>query len=388
MNNYPSFKIDLPSNLKKRALANVEDALNNGQFYSGKYVKACEEQIKNFLGARYVFCTSSGSSALESCAYALRKKYNLGTVLIPMNTFVATSAAFERLGFNIQYYENNFDKVMFDGLNAFDPDAVGIVVVDLAGRIPENLPELIEEAHKRGLWVCEDACQAYGSSLESKKAGTFGDISALSFFSTKVVSSGEGGAVVTDNPDLATMVRMYRNFGKDEEWVSYHYAEGWNCRMNEFGAAVLLPQLEDAQEIIKNRNEIEQWYRKHLTGGCVQYPRDPIEKKFYFNGYKVFFYLCPKVNKEEFIERCRAEGVNFQGNVYDWILPEQPIYRQKRIVFNEEWRKPLKRMFCLPAWYGMTENEVILISSAITRALENMSKKEEVKNEKSSGNRR
>lgn len=370
----PSFKIDWSPDMRETALNNLEDVLSSGMIAAGKYVNRCEEWIKERTGIGYALMMSSGSAALEACAYALREKHGLGKVLIPANTFIATALAFERMGFEIDFYRNGILNVNFEIPDGY----VGIVVVDLGGTIPEDIYDLIEEAHERGMWVCEDAAQAFGSSLNGVQAGWFSDIAIYSFFATKVFTSGEGGAVVTDNEDLAERVWMYRDFGKEERWVSWHTAKGWNCRMNELGAAVLYAQLIYFDNILKARAGIRNKYREELSSVAgIFFPPVPFVPHL-FNGYKTMMFLDPMIDKDRFIERCKELGVKFQGSVYEWVLPdEQPIYHHKLPVAGE-WAYDWKRMVCLPSWYGMKYYHIHRVIDAIKQAAEEEMNEEDI----------
>jgi len=367
---YPSFKIDFPLNIKKRIKSNLDDVVESGRFSSGKYVNKCEALIKDITKSPFVFAVNSGSSALEACAYALKKAHGLGKVLIPENTFIATALAFERQGFEIQFYENDIGNV-FENENELK-DCIGLVVVDLGGIIPLDIKEVVKDAHKRGLWVCEDACQAFGSSLNGKSAGTFADIGALSFFSTKVFTSGEGGAVITSNPVYANLVNMYRSFGKSEDWVTIHYEKGWNCRMNEFGAAVLEPQLANFNKIISDRQRIMRVYYNEFPE-MDDYDLNLLVGAFDmdYNGYKIIGFLNEALDKDRFIELCKKDGVNFQGNVYDFVLSEQPVYAigVSRSIWEGSWEENLKRMICLPCWFGMSKKEIYDVVKIIKKNL-------------------
>lgn len=358
-----SFKIVLPAILREKAVSNVKEILDSGMFASGKFVRKCAELIQTNLNIDKVHMMSSGSAALEACAYTLKKRFGVGKVLIPANTFIATSLAFERMGFKVEFYSNGIDKIDFDIPKGY----VGIVVVDLGGEIPSDIEVFVEKCHDRGMWVCEDACQAFGSFLGEKQAGTFGDIGAFSFFATKVLTGGEGGAVVVNNPEDDYFVGMYRDFGKESPWVSYHKENGWNCRMNEFGAAILEPQLIYYENIIYDRGLTRLRYRQLLdkTDGLELLPAPT--QKHWFNGYKVIAFLNPSTDKNDFLTAC--EGIKFQGAVYDLILPEQPVYFNKTTTIGT-WDYDWKQMICFPTWYGIgseVEHVVEVVKEALKK---------------------
>lgn len=367
----PSFKIDLSQRMKQKIVANINMILDSGMFSSGEFTKACEEKVKQIAGAKFAFMTASGSAALETCASVLKKEHGLGKVLIPNNTFIATALAFEKAGFTIDFYNNGFNNLSWEE-GELSNNYKGVVIVELGGFIPENIKDFIDSCHKKGLWVCEDSAHAFGSTLGGKQAGTFADIAAFSFFATKVVTSGEGGAVITNNPIYAREIEMFRDFGRLNPWASYHYSKGWNCRMNEFEAAVLLPQLDNHEEIINSRQKIVRIYAKKLEKSkglrFLGYP-SVIEKP---NGYKVIAFIEPSlVNREKFLQICAEKNVKFQGKVYEYSLTEQPPYWGKRAVMGI-YDEPFfsTNMICLPSWYGMKEEEIDYIVKIIQEALQ------------------
>lgn len=363
----PSFKVNLPSRLKREIKYNIETVLESGMYASGNFVNECESKIKKIVKARYVFATASGSSALECCAYALKKEYGLGTVLIPANTFIATATAFQRAGFDTEFYPNDLTTIKIPTIKR--KKYKGVVIVDLGGIIPYNIKRVIDWAHTNNMWTCEDACQSFGSYLDKKYAGTYADVGAYSFFATKVISSGEGGAMVTNNSHYAKYVRFYRDFGRINPWISKHYKDGWNCRMNEFGAAVLSAQLDQYNEILKDRKRIRERYRQKLGKENMVHFLPYPKKSFFFNGYKIILFLENKVDKDKFTEFCLKKEVKMQGNIYDVTLPEQPIYKNLKITSDVKWINALRRMICLPSYYGMSNKEIDYVAKIVSQSL-------------------
>lgn len=361
----PGFKIALGEAINERILLNVGEVLSSGMFARGKYVGRVEKRISEITGAR-VTATSSGSMALEAIAHTMKAHWGLGKVLVPNNTFIATALAFERLGFEVDFYWNGVSTV---GLWPDLPDGYdGLVIVDLGGDIPRNIQEIVAAAHSRGMWVVEDACQAFGSVIEDKLAGTFADMGAYSFFATKVLTSGEGGAVVTSHPKYGSTARLYLDFGKLEPWVSYHPERGWNGRMNELGAAALEAQLYYYNEILSSRAWIRNYYRESLAGtDKIDLPEVPMDSHS-FNGYKVMIFLRGNVDKEKLRQHCEEQSVKLPGEVYRWQLQEQPVY-QGRVVKHGDRLYDWKQMVCLPTYYGMSRAEIDHVVKTIKEAL-------------------
>lgn len=370
LKNIPSFKISFDKELKSQILKNISDVLDSGMFTSGKFMDACEKKIADYIKAKNVVAVSSGSAALESAAFALKQIFGTGKILVPNNTFIATVLAFERQGFEVDFYQNGINKI--DLLDEDLEGYRGVVVVDLGGVIPSNIRNFVKKCNKLNIWVCEDAAQAYGSRLGKQYAGTFGNIGIFSFFGTKVITSGEGGAVISKYPWVKDEVKSYRDFGKPEPWETFHFAKGWNARMSEFAAAVLLPQLNLTEKIVEDRKRISDSYYRKLegVGGITMLPRP--KREYRFCGYKVIAFINQKNAKDRFVDICATQGVKFQGSVYDRQLTDQPVYKGRIVVAGKTDIPSTRNMICLPSWYGMSEEEIDYVVKVIKYSLDNI----------------
>ena len=195
----PAAKIYFPEGDRKKILKQVNEILESGQLTLGKYTKEFEEEFAKYVGVKYAVAVNSGTSALEIPLRALGIQGF--SVIVPTNTFFATPASVIHAGGKVIFAD------MTENL-CLDPDSVkqkiqkdtrGIIIVHIGGVVPPQITEIQAICHEHNLFLIEDAAHAHGSTLNGKSAGTFGDAAAFSFYPTKVMTSGEGGMIVTNS---------------------------------------------------------------------------------------------------------------------------------------------------------------------------------------------
>jgi dTDP-4-amino-4,6-dideoxygalactose transaminase len=211
------------------------------------------------------------------------------TVLVPSNTFMATPLAAVHMGAHVEFVDCNREDLCmsFASLEAavakHRPRAV--MLVHIGGHVAFEVERIAELCRAEGIFLIEDCAHAHGASWNGRRPGTYGDVGLWSFYATKTVSTGEGGMLVSRDPDLLEFARAFRNYGKPE-----HTVAGLNLRMNEFTAALGVVQTERMEEIVawKNAAAREQLDPDHpgrlelpdgMTSGLYKYiVFDPIER--------------------------------------------------------------------------------------------------------------
>jgi dTDP-4-amino-4,6-dideoxygalactose transaminase len=234
--------------------------------------------------------------------------------------------------------------------------------------ITHEIPDIAQWCLRNGIALIEDAAHAHGSRLGGQHAGTFGTAGAFSFFATKVMATGEGGMVVTDDSDLASEIRLYRNLGKAEAWVSHHSRMGTNGRMTELAAVVGRHQLARLDEYVLARRKVADAYAHALAdvpGMTLLKPWHP------YSGYKVICQLAPDIDRDALRIRLAAEGVQLAGEVYAEPLHHQPVlseqYGQLRFPGAE---MACSRQVCLPVYPTLDVDRLQFVADAITRCLQ------------------
>ena len=353
---------------KKRCLAAVSDIMRRGMVCQGKYVQSLEKKIREISGLKHVLAVGSGTQAIElSCLYFKKfpQKKKGATVLVPVNTFIATALAAEKAGFKVRFVdiEKDFLGMDFAVVRAMikkDKQIVGVLPVHIGGFINPGIKRFAQFCKKAKVWLVEDCAHAFGTS----GAGHYGQFGAFSFFSTKVFTSGEGGAIVTDNKHAYEYLSMMRNFGKPNPWESYHVMRGYNYRMNELGAALLAAQLHDWKSIIAERTKIAQHYIKGLDKSFAV-----VRGRGRQCWYKVIVHT--RQPAAEVKKTLAAAGIQCQGSVYEIPLHQMPVYselRDKRFPVAEYC---CNHHVCLPIYRGLGKEKIEYVIKNVNKMLTN-----------------
>jgi perosamine synthetase len=189
-------------------------------------------------------------------------------VLVPALTFVASANPVRYCGARPVFVDSEpntwtIDPALLEA--AITPRTRGIIAVHLYGH-PADMDAILELATRRGLWVLEDAAEAHGASTRGRTVGSIGAAAAFSFYGNKILTTGEGGMVVTDDAELAGRARLLRGQGQDPERRYWFPTLGYNYRLTNIAAAIGLAQLERADWHLRRRREIAAWYREELDG--------------------------------------------------------------------------------------------------------------------------
>jgi len=239
-------------------------AVRSGQYINGPNVKAFEKELAAYVGAKHAIGLNSGTDALHLALRALDIGPGDEVITVPF-TFVATTEAIGIVGatpvfVDIDPVTYNMDPMEVEA--KITPRTKAILPVHLYGQ-PADMDTLMAIAAKHGLHVIEDCAQAIGATLNGKQVGTFGTVGCFSFFPSKNLGAyGDGGACVTDDPELAARITALRGHGGR---VKYHHEElGVNSRLDEVQAAVLRVKLPHLDSWNEARREVARRYNELL----------------------------------------------------------------------------------------------------------------------------
>lgn len=246
----------------------LDECIETGWISSeGPFVKAFESQFSQFMGCKYGVAVCNGSVAIDLALAGL--KIGPGDeVIIPSFTIISCAAAVVRAGATPVVVD-----CMADTWN-LDPTLLAakvtartkaIMPVHIYG-LPVEMEPVLEIARRHELFVLEDAAEQHGQTYKGRPVGSLGDIATVSFYPNKLVTTGEGGMVLTNNADLAERCRRLRNLSFDAERRYIHDELGWNFRMSNVQAAVGVAQLERAHEFLRKKRQIGKWYQDHFRG--------------------------------------------------------------------------------------------------------------------------
>lgn len=259
--------------LKEKIDARIQAVLDHGHYIMGPEVQELEQKLSEYVGVKHTISCANGTDALTLALMVLDVKKD-DAVFCPTFTFFATAEAIAFEGatpvfvdsnedtFNICPIdlENRIEAVIAEG--KLKPKA--IIAVDLFG-LPADYPAIRKIADKYDLKVIEDAAQGFGGEINSKRAGSFGDISTTSFFPAKPLGCyGDGGALFTDNDEYAALLESYRLHGKGKDKYD-NVRIGMNSRLDTIQAAILLAKLDAFPQELINRNMIADKYTALLS---------------------------------------------------------------------------------------------------------------------------
>lgn len=309
----------------------VQQTLDSGWYILGEQVSAFEQEFADYLGARHCAGVANGTDALNLALRAVG--VGAGDAVITVaHTAVATVAAVEMAGALPLLVD--IDPATF----TISPEAIedgirihrdrlrikAILPVHLYGH-PADMRAISDIARHYDLKIVEDCAQAHGATINGAKAGMFGDAAAFSFYPTKNLGAlGDGGAVVTNDPEVAERVRLLREYGWRERYVSD--IAGFNSRLDELQAAILRVKLKYLDEENARRREIARRYDERLTSSSLRLPECPGEVEHVYHQYVV---RCEK--RDRLRDYLREQGV---GALIHYPVPVhlQPAYRNRATV--------------------------------------------------------
>ena len=358
----------------------VIDTLKSGWLSTGPKAMKFEELIARYVGANYAVAVNSGTAALHLSLIALGIKKGDEVITTPF-TFAATGNVIIHVGAKPVLVDIKRDTYNIDPekiKEAITPQTKAIMPVHYAGQ-PCDMKAIIEIAQDHNLYVIEDAAHAIGAEYEDKKIGTFSSLTCFSFYATKNMTTGEGGAASTDDEKLAERLRTLRLHGMSRDaWKRYSAAGswyyevedcGWKYNMTDIQASLGIHQLKKLDSFIEARRKYVQIYNEEfskLKGITIPYEKPSVKHVYYL--YPI---LLEGFNRDEFIERMREKEIGC--NVHFIPLHLHPFYRKefrfKKGDFpNAEW--VYQREVSLPLYPKMSEEDVWRVIGAVKEILE------------------
>ncbi|MET8629388.1 DegT/DnrJ/EryC1/StrS aminotransferase family protein [Kitasatospora sp. NPDC004669] len=363
----PAARIVFDENDRAAVADAVTEMLTTGALTLGPWTERFEQAFTAEHGASHAVAVSSGTAALEVILRTVDVRGR--DVVVPAVTFYATAGAVVHAGGRPVFADVDPATLALSPETlaaALTPDAAAVVLVHIGGLVTPRVNALRALCDQRGIPLIEDAAHAHGSSYDGRAAGTFGLAGAFSFYPTKVTTSGEGGMILTESPELRDEARIYRDQGKGSFGTNHHLRLGYSWRMSELHAAVGTVHLRRLKEFIETRRAVARRYDTALAGlDGLEPVLEPAGCRG--NYYKYVALLPTGVDRAAF-KRAVAEeyGVRLSGEVYDLPLHLQPVlepYRGGPLPAAED---VCARQVCLPVHSDMTEDEAELVIEAVS----------------------
>jgi perosamine synthetase len=335
-------------------------------------VRRFEAEFASYCGVRHAIATCNGTSALHLALLSL----GVGPgdeVIVPTLTYVATVNAISYCNavpvfVDCEESTRNLDPCLIE--RRITPRTKGIIAVHLYGQAARMDP-IGKIARSHGLFVLEDGAEAHGSEYQGRRVGALGDACAFSFYGNKIITTGEGGMVTTNDDDVDRSARLLQNQGMRADRRYWFPVVGYNYRMTNIQAAIGVAQLENIDWNLKRRRLVAAWYEKHLSG-----LKDFIELPQEMPWGKKAFWICNVflkdggTERDEVMRRLEEAGVETRPVFYPVHL--MPPYREPEGSYPVAERIGA-RGISLPTHCSLKEEDVAYIADQLAMALEGAS---------------
>lgn len=357
--------------LDAEELEEVGSILETGFLTQGPKAAEFENEVSSFVEVPYAVATSSCTTALHLALVSL----GVGAgdeVVIPDFTFPATANAVLQIGarpvvVDIDVSTYNIDVEQVDSVISARTKA--IMPVHAFGLCADMDP-LVEISRSHAIPVVEDAACALGASYKGRMAGSLGDVACLSFHPRKVVTTGEGGMLLTSDPETFEKARLLSTHGGQREDLYMSFiAAGFNYRLSDVHAAIGVAQMRKLTRILERRRELALAYSRLLEAVLdVSVPIEPREQVHAFQSYVVL--LADSIDRDEVIREMRKEGIETTLGTYSLSL--QPYFahvRGKDARRMPNSARAFRQSLSLPLHPGMTQSDVVKVVVALLRAI-------------------
>lgn len=355
------------------------DAILDGALSMGPNVHAFEQAFAERVGVAHAIAMNSCTSVLE--AALLAKGATGREVIVPAESFIATAMAVHLVGGTPVFAEISETTLCLDLVDVkrrVNPQTAGVILVHMAGLITPDILEFRQFCDDHGLFLIEDAAHSPGACHGDREAGSFGHAGCFSFFPTKVITSGEGGMLTTDDEQVANFARSYQHRGRDMQSAQEQYViPGRNVRMTEMSALLGRIQFSHLDEFVTRRRQIASIYARELSGRpefSLIIPQLLESSSF----WKVPLLLSRTLDRGLITQRMIDAGIAVDW-AYQPALHLQPVFRN--LYGTAAGMLPttediLSRHLCLPCHPRMTDEDAIYVAKTLKEVINSLGKSE------------
>ena len=369
----PLFEIDYD----ERELENVFESVTRGEYWAkGPFVTEFEDRLADYLGVEFAVTVNSGTSALVAALQAC----GVGSgdeVIVPSFTFIATANAVRLVGARPVFADIERETYGLDPEDVrerLSSNVAAVLPVHPYGRACQ-ISELASITAGRDVVLIEDAAEAFGAETDGQQVGTVGDAAALSFCQNKVVTTGEGGAIVTDDPEVARNAELFRSHGRvskdyfESAQTGEYVSVGGNTRMADINAALGCAQMEKVEELIERRQQVATRYTREFEDVPYVEPQREGTGRHVHQLYTIT--LADGIDQTRFVERLGEQGVD--SKVY-WNPPVHltECYRSNRsksVSHLPTTKEIASRVVSLPMHPNLTESDIKRVVTAVRGAI-------------------
>ena len=335
----------------------------------GRFITEFEASFATFCGVKHAIAANNGTTALHLALVGLDLQPG-DEVIVPDLTYIASANAVTYCGAKPVFVDCdpatfNMDPERLEA--AITPRTKGIIPVHLYGH-PCDMDPITAVAERHGLWVLEDAAEAVGASYKGRRTGSLGKAATFSFFGNKIITTGEGGMITTDDDELAARLRLFRGQGMDLKRRYWFPVVGYNYRMTNVAAAVGLGQMERIDHHLEARRRVARWYDERLAklDGRIVRPVTAEWAEHSFWMYTVQLAEGGAAERDAVMAAMDAEGVETRPVFY--CMHQMPPYADA-VVDTPNAVRCAARGINLPTHGGLTEGDIDRVAAALENAL-------------------
>ena len=344
-----------------------EGILTSASNCGGKRVQDFEVLLADFLHVKHAIAVNSGTAALNASILAAGIK-ETDEILIPSFTFVATANSVSCTGAKPVFVDIEKDTYTMNPVDLekkITKRTRAIIPVHLYGH-PAKMDEILEIARKHSLVVIEDACQSLGSVYNGKQTGTLGQMGCFSMYASKVLTSGEGGAITTNSDEYAEILKMIRNHGMVHGYDTRII--GFNMRLPEISAAIAKTQMKKIRSMLEKRTvnakKLGELLNERIDRKYLILPQDDERVK-----YNWYLYTVALINNRDRVKKFLNDNGIGATVYYDPPVHETPYYSKFHNGALEVTEWASKSVLSLPVHPSITENDIDLIASKVVEAI-------------------
>lgn len=338
---------------------------------NGEFVERFEAGFAEFCGAKHALSCTNGTVALHVALVALGVGPD-DEVIVPTLTYVATANAVAYCGARPVFVDSepatwNMDPAQVE--SKINQRTKGIIVVHLYGH-PVDMDPIMAIARRHGLFVVEDAAEAHGAEYKGRRVGAIGDVGTFSFYGNKLITTGEGGMVVTNDDRLARHIRQLKRQGIDPKRRYWFPIVGYNYSMTNVTAAIGLAQLEKIDWHLERRFEIAGWYIEHLQRipGLVWQHEMDWAKHIYWM-FSVLLDDDHGRDRNDVMDALQLRGIETRPTFYPmhWLPPYRDSEGPQEFPVAE---RIARTGINLPTWAGLTREDVHDVCESLVECLD------------------
>jgi dTDP-4-amino-4,6-dideoxygalactose transaminase len=344
----------------------ILEVVKSGNFILGPECRAFEQELAAYFGVKHVVLSASWTAAVHLLHIAQGLKAG-DEILVPSLTAFPSIEPMIHVGAKPVFcdIDDTYTIDPIDAAKRITKRTVGILPVHLYGR-PANIDAMKKLAADHGLWIIEDCAQSHGAKWKGKRAGSFGEHAAFSFYPSKNLTCyGDGGAIATSDSEIARKVTMLRNHGRKDKYL--HEKVGYNLRFNEIQAAVGREMLKVVDDLNAGRRRVAQWYREQLSDvKAITLPPEDADGQTE-TVYHLFVIRLPNSDVRDGLARALKEKGIETGVHYPVPNHQQPAIEEiyGKLLSLPKTEDYVKRILSLPMYPALEQGQVKIVCEAI-----------------------